>query len=256
MKRVVHLSDLHFGHTDKAVVEALAQDIILQRPDLVVVSGDLTQRARSWQFAEAKAFLARLPAPCLVVPGNHDLAPLYNPIKRLLAPRDKFHLHLPDHGPWPVWEEEELVAVGLDSTRSLRWKSGKLRSSHLVRVEQVLARAPLESCKLAFLHHPPRSAGSGHPFDELARRGIDLVLSGHVHHAHVEIIVETGGGTSILVQSSTACSTRLREDANGYSLIAIAMPALEVEVRGWDGEGFHAVSRHAFVKAKGRWTAS
>lgn len=253
MRILAHLSDLHFGRTDNRVVDALLADLTRQRPDLVIVSGDLTQRARSHEFAAARDFLDRLPAPALVVPGNHDLAPLYNPLNRLFKPRAKFEKHLPGHQSWPVWRDDEVVAMGLDSTRHLRWKSGKLRSSHLDHVDNVVAASPAHACKVAFLHHPPATALSGHPFEALAERDIDLVLTGHVHKAHVELITGSRHGSCILVQASTACSTRLREDANGYGLIHVDLPGAVVEVRGWSGQAFHTIQRHAFHKTGKLW---
>ncbi|MGE5477970.1 MAG: metallophosphoesterase family protein [Bacteroidales bacterium] len=253
MSVIAHLSDLHFGRTDAAVVEALLADLSQQRPDVVVISGDLTQRARTHQFAEARAFLDRLPAPAVVVPGNHDLAPMYRPLSRLFRPRAKFERHLPGHAETSVWRDRELVVVGLDSTRHLRWKSGKLRSGHLERVDTVLAGAPDTACKVAFLHHPPATALSGHSFDSLADLGVDLVLTGHVHRAHLELIEGGNHGTCVLVQASTACSTRLREDANGYGIIRVTMPEMAVELRGWSGERFHAVRHQRFLKQDGHW---
>lgn len=253
MPVLAHLSDLHFGRTDAMVVEALLADLARHRPDLVIISGDLTQRARAHQFAEARAFLDRLPAPALVVPGNHDLAPLYRPLNRLFRPRARFEHHLPGHADTPIWRDENLVVVGLDSTRHLRWKSGKLRSGHLERIDEAVAGAPKGACKVAFLHHPPATALSGHPFEALADRGIDLVLTGHVHRAHLELIVGHHTGTCVLVQASTACSTRLREDANGYGLIHVDMPELTVEVRGWSGERFHALRSQRYRKQDGHW---
>lgn len=251
MRTVAHLSDLHFGRTDARVVEALMADLHHHRPDLIVISGDLTQRARSHQFAEAKAFLNRLPAPSLIVPGNHDLAPLYRPLSRLFKPRERFHSLI--HQPWPVWSDDELVAIGLDSTRSLRWTSGKLRAAHLDHVQKVGEAAAATACRVAFLHHPPHTALSGHPFEALAERGVDVVLTGHVHKAHVEVIVGDGPSSCLLVQASTACSTRLREDANGYGLIRVDMPEVEVSVQGWSGEAFHTVRRSLFTKTAGVW---
>jgi 3',5'-cyclic AMP phosphodiesterase CpdA len=253
MRLIAHLSDLHFGRTDAKVVEALLADLEAHRPDLVIVSGDLTQRAKSHQFAEARAFLDQVKAPALVVPGNHDLAPLYRPLNRLFRPRDKFSTHLPDHHDRTFWQDDHLVVAGLDSTRHLRWKSGKLRTSHLDHLDTVMADVPAHLCKVAFLHHPPSTAPSGHSFDNLVVRGIDLILAGHVHHAHVALLNAGHHRSAVLVQASTACSTRLREDANGYALIRVAMPALSVEVRGWSGTAFHTVHRHGFHKISGLW---
>lgn len=251
--RVAHLSDLHFGRTDHKVVEALLRDLEHQKPDLVIVSGDLTQRARSGQFAEARAFLSHCPAPALVVPGNHDLEPLFRPWKRLFRPRGKFHKHMPGHEALPVWRDDRLVAVGLDSTRSRRWKSGALKDAHLDHLETTLDDAPAGARRLVFLHHPPSTASGGHPYESLVEHGIDAVLAGHVHHAHVELISGECGRSLVLVQASTACSTRLRGDCNGWCLLHYAEDHLEVTVRGWTGELFHPVRRHWFEKREGVW---
>ena len=93
MRTIVHLSDLHFGKVDLAVLTPLAEAVGALAPDVVVVSGDLTQRARTAQFLEAKAFLARLPLPQVVVPGNHDV-PLHNIVHRLVRPLEKFQRYI------------------------------------------------------------------------------------------------------------------------------------------------------------------
>lgn len=253
MKTIAHLSDLHFGRTEDKVVAALLADLERHRPDLVIISGDLTQRARSHQFAEARAFLSHIPAPALVVPGNHDLYPLYRPLARIFRPRNKFHRNLPGHDTHPVWSDESLVAVGLDSTRSLRWKSGSLKESHLDHLELTLANAPTAATRVVFMHHPPSTTWGGHPYEVLVDHGVDLVLTGHVHHAHVELINSDHGGSLVLVQATTACSTRLREDSNGYCLVRLDGDHMEVGVQGWSGEVFHTIRHHWFEKKAGCW---
>src|SRR3982750_1516324 len=89
MRRLAHLSDLHFGRVDPAAVEGLVRSLEDARPDLIVVSGDFTQSARSEEFRAARAFLDRLPAPTFAVPGNHDL-PQWNPVERLVRPYDRY----------------------------------------------------------------------------------------------------------------------------------------------------------------------
>ena len=86
MKTLAHISDLHFGRTDPERVKGLEDELARARPDLVVVSGDLVQRARVSHFIAARAFLDRLPFPYLVIPGNHDI-PVFNPLKRFLDQR-------------------------------------------------------------------------------------------------------------------------------------------------------------------------
>src|SRR5438876_4044918 len=93
MRTVIHLSDLHFGRVDPSLVEPLVAAIAEARPDLVVVSGDLTQRAKTAEFEQAARFLGRLPTPQIVVPGNHDV-PLYNVVARMFRPLDKFRAHI------------------------------------------------------------------------------------------------------------------------------------------------------------------
>jgi 3',5'-cyclic AMP phosphodiesterase CpdA len=256
MKLVAHLSDLHFGRTDAQVVDGLIADLERHHPDLAIISGDLTQRARPAQFAEARAFLDRLPCPAVLVPGNHDLAPLYRPLSRLFSPRARLQHHLPGHHAWPVWQDEEMVAIGLDSTRHLRWTSGKLRGRHLDHVAQVVAAAAPAACKIAFLHHPETHSPSGHPFEALAQREIDLILTGHAHHAHVDLVTGRDQSTSIVVQATTACSTRLRTDANGYALIRIDMPRIDVTLQGWSGAAFHPIGRQSFEKRGRTWKKS
>lgn len=253
MRLVAHLSDLHFGRADPALAAALLADLAQQAPDLVAISGDLTQRARSRQFAEARAFLDRIAAPLVVVPGNHDIAPLYRPFDRLLRPRAKFRRLLP-HRDFPsAWRGADLVAVGLDSTRPLRWKSGALTDAHLDRLETLLAGAPAEATRLVVLHHPPADAGGGHPFEVLLGHGIDLVLTGHAHRARVDLVGAGAAGALVLVQAGTACSTRQRGEPNGYCLIRLEPRQIEVTVREWNGERFRSYRPQRFRKQAAGW---
>ncbi|EPY01915.1 metallophosphoesterase family protein [Magnetospirillum fulvum] len=253
MRTVAHLSDLHFGRTDPRLVAALLADLDRTRPDLVAISGDLTQRARSYQFAEARAFLDRLTPPVVLVPGNHDLSPLYRPLNRLLRPRDKFNRHLPRHVFPSVWRDPALIVIGLDSTRPLRWKSGALTDHHLNQLDRTLADAPADAARMVFLHHPPDDANGGHPYEALIAHGIDVVLTGHAHHARVEPIIAATGGSMVLVQASTACSTRLRGESNGYCLVRLDTHLIEVTVQGWTGDLFHPIRHHRFVKQGTEW---
>jgi len=253
MRTVAHLSDLHFGRADPRLVAELLADLDRTHPDLVAISGDLTQRARSYQFAEARAFLDRLTPPVVLVPGNHDLSPLYRPLNRLLRPRDKFNKHLPRQTFPSVWRDSALIAVGLDSTRPLRWKSGALTDTHLDQLTILLSNAAPDAARMVFLHHPPADASAGHPYEALIAHGIDVVLTGHAHHARVEPIIAPTGGSLILVQASTACSTRLRGESNGYCLVRLDNHQIEVTVQGWTGDHFHPIRHHRFTKQGADW---
>src|SRR3954454_11057083 len=117
MRRLAHLSDLHFGRVDPAAVEGLLRSLEAARPDLIIVSGDFTQSARTGEFIAARAFLDRLPTPTFAVPGNHDL-PQWNPVERLLRPYDRYRRFTVEELE-PVWSDAELGIVGVKSRRRL-----------------------------------------------------------------------------------------------------------------------------------------
>ena len=107
MRTVVHLSDLHFGRVDPGMIEPLVTTVKALQPDLVAISGDLTQRAREREFREARTFLARLPSPQIVVPGNHDL-PLHNVFKRFVDPLRLYRRCITDNLE-PFYADEEIA---------------------------------------------------------------------------------------------------------------------------------------------------
>ena len=136
MRTLVHLSDLHFGRIDESLLDPLVASVEEARPDVVVVSGDLTQRARSSQFSAAAAFLARLPSPRIVVPGNHDV-PLYNVFDRFVRPLDKFRRYIePDLS--PEYIDAEIAVLGVNTARSLVVKNGRINEEQVAAVRAVL----------------------------------------------------------------------------------------------------------------------
>src|SRR5258706_6555940 len=132
VRTIVHLSDLHFDRVDPAVVDALARFVPAIAPDVIAVSGDLTQRARTHQFAQARAFLDSLPGPRLVVPGNHDV-PLYNVIARFVNPLGRYRRYITDDLQ-PHHADEEMLLLGANTTRSLTRAGGRLRPEDLRRI--------------------------------------------------------------------------------------------------------------------------
>src|SRR5205823_6136985 len=115
MRTFAHISDLHFGRHDENVVEDLLASLDHHHPDLVVVSGDFTQRARRSEFALASSFLARIAAPKLIVPGNHDV-PLYDIVSRFLTPLSKYHRYVASAGvPGSAFADDEIAILGVNS---------------------------------------------------------------------------------------------------------------------------------------------
>src|ERR1700736_241441 len=107
MRTIVHLSDIHFGRTDHATIAPLIEAVTGMRPDLVAVSGDLTQRARTVEFRDARAFLDTLPKPLIVVPGNHDV-PLHNLYARFVQKLEKYQRFI-SRDLEPSYVDEEIA---------------------------------------------------------------------------------------------------------------------------------------------------
>jgi len=262
---LAHISDLHFGTEDPAVAEALVADLTATPPALVVVSGDLTQRARRGQFAAARAYLARLPSPQIVVPGNHDV-PLYDVLRRFLSPLGRYRHYVSDDVD-PVFENDELFVAALNTARSLTWKNGRISCAQIDHLRRALARAG-ERLKVVVTHHPflppPQSADAGidlvgrahEALEVLDEFKVDLLLAGHLHHGYAGDIRAHYPSTRhsiIAAQAGTAISRRLRHEPNAYNRIALARPHLAIEVRTWNGAGFVPTTRSGYAWRDGLW---
>ena len=101
------------------------------KPDLVVVSGDLTQRARIEQFKEARRFLDSLPSPQIVVPGNHDV-PLYDVLSRFARPLARYRRYITEDLE-PFYADDEIAVLGLNTARSLTIKGGRINEAQFAR---------------------------------------------------------------------------------------------------------------------------
>ncbi len=252
VRTIAHLSDIHFDLVDPVVVEALVRELSDRKPDLLIVSGDLTQRARVGQFRRARAFLDRLPWPQLVLAGNHDV-PLFNVVRRLLSPMGRFQrLVTPDL--MPVYQDAELLVIGLNTAGrgSLRpsgfWKDGSVDPRQLEQAMRRLREAPREVAKILVTHHPFVSHDDKHGDDTvrnadtvlkaIAGCGVSLLLAGHLHHAHH---AEVAGG-AISLQAGTACSIRRRQQPNNYNWITVGPEGIDVDIRAY-GNGTFAVEQ-------------
>ena len=253
MRTLVHLSDLHFGRIDPAVLEPLARAVAEARPDVVVVSGDLTQRARRAQFRAAADYLARLPHPQIVVPGNHDV-PLYDVARRFLAPLARFHRYLHDE-PFPAHVDDTFAVVGVNTARSLVFKGGRINRGQVDALARRFDALPAERVRVVVSHHPFEEGPHATERDRVGRADmalrafadcrVDLFLSGHLHRSHAartERLLE-GGYTGLVVHAGTASSTRGRGETNAFNVLRS------------DGRWLELVTR-AFDPALGAFTAS
>lgn len=245
MRTIVHLSDLHFGRVDQTVVEPLIERISTIKPDLVAVSGDLTQRARSHQFQEARAFLDRLPKPLIVVPGNHDV-PLHNVLARFFEPLTKYGRYITSDL-WPSYADEEIAVLGVNTARSLTIKGGRINETQVARMRESFCDLDPRLVKILVTHHP-FDLPEGHDESQLVGRarmamealascGADVFLAGHLHVSHTSHSAkryQIKGHSALVIQAGTATSTRGRGEANSFNVIRTDRPRITVERLEWN----------------------
>ncbi len=222
MSVILQISDTHFGTEQTVVVDALRTLARQVEPDLIVLSGDVTQRARPDEFAAAADFVASLPpVPKLIVPGNHDI-PLFNLFDRLLDPFQAFRRCF-----GPVLEESrslpDVFVTGVNSVRSWRHKDGSLLPDQIEAVAARLRRAGPAPMRIVVVHHPLDVHDAGDLGDIVggapeavrawARAGADLILSGHVHVPLCRPLAVRYGpdaGACWVGVAGTATSSRMR----------------------------------------------
>ncbi len=269
MRTIAHLSDLHFGRVDPEVLEALVADLVTVAPSLVVISGDLVQRARRRHFRAARAFLERLPASWLVVPGNHDI-PAYNLLARFTMPfRNYRHYITADLNPFVC--DDEIAVLGINTARPLifNFAHGRISRQQIASIEAVFGSVAPSVFKVLVTHHPflpPPDKPGGKVLLGRARLalpaleacGVDLLLAGHFHRGYAGDLTEHHShlDRSILVaHAATATSTRLRDEPNGYNLITVAPPVVTFEERVWTGQRFAGSERSAYSRTPWGWQA-
>ena len=232
------------------------------RPDLVVVSGDLTQRAKPLQFQEARALVERIVVPTLVVPGNHDV-PLYRVWERLFSPYGAYRSHFSTETE-PIYRDDQMLVVGVNSAHGLTFTQGRIRKSRLERLERQFAEEPQGVLKVAVIHHllvPPPGFGhqdiltnAGRTVEVLTRCGVELVLSGHYHQAFVassEEFYPAGRPDLWVLASGTSSSSRGRAAERGKnSCFSIDVEPGKIVVTHWrwvdERGGFRPRAIHRF----------
>jgi 3',5'-cyclic AMP phosphodiesterase CpdA len=235
---IAHVSDLHLGAHDPDAVATLAADVGAVRPTLTVVTGDCTMRARVAQFRAARDLLDRLPAPQLVVMGNHDV-PLISPA-RVVAPYARFRRWISADLD-PVLRLDGVVVLGLQTTPRWRWKSGRVSRRQADAVRTVLGAAPAAAVRVLVLHHPPRATGLARLVGRkrltraLAAARVDLVLAGHTHVPESSRVAPSG---LVEVVAGTATSRRTRGTGRSWSVIRVDAEAIAVEERRQTATGW------------------
>lgn len=266
MRTLIHLSDLHFGAADPAIIAPLLDFIRVTKPDLVAVSGDLTQRARVEQFIEARKFLDAIPCPKIVVPGNHDV-PFYNVFARLFRTLDRYRRYI-SRDLEPFYVDDEIAVAGMNTTRALTGKNGRINLVHCEKLRARFATVPPTDVKVVVTHHPldvPPGVERGRvvfrarmAMKILARVRVDMLLGGHFHFAgttHTTARYKIGNYTGLIVASGTTTSTRERGQPNSLNVIQIDAPFITIAQYHWNlaREAFDLFSTERFARTENGW---
>ncbi len=269
MAKIVQLSDLHFGAHDPQIVAAVEREVDATAPDLVIISGDFTQRARTEQFQDAGRFLARLRDAgheVLAVPGNHDV-PLYDVLRRFLSPLGRYKRYIDDT--LCPWHQLPGVSVlGLNTARSLTFSDGRINREQIDFVRKHFSETPQSDLRLLVTHHPlfalpvddrgvlGKAVGRQElALDAIQDLGIDLLLAGHNHRAsthHASELVTRAGG-ALVVQAGTATSIRLREEEQSFNILEVAPHEVTLGLKRWTGARFEGAEPSRYRQSDGAW---
>lgn len=264
MKRIVHLSDLHFGRDRPELLEPLVGAVNAAAPDLVAISGDLTQRALTREFRAARALLDRLDAPWLSVPGNHDIS-LHNPLHRLIVPWKRYRAIIAEDLE-PVHMDPEMTVLGVNTVNRFAHQSGRFTPGMLERIDTMLGPDP-ERVRVIVAHHPlEHGAGTAKrpmrgrraALEGLAEAHVDVVLSGHLHSWMAQPFARQDGRRNFLqVHAGTGLSTRLRGEENDFNQLDLAPGEITVTRHATPAgsASFIAAQRRRFVLGAGGWEA-
>ena len=267
---LLQISDVHFGpYYVPRVGEALLRAVQELESDVLIVSGDFTQRAKREQFAQARAFLDQLPdLPTVVVPGNHDV-PLYRVFERLFNPYGLYQEYISQHLDM-VLRTEEAVIVALNSTKPLRAiVNGRIARWQLEFCEDAFRDAPPDALRIVVAHHhfapaPDYEGGQVMPrakraIDCFTDLKVDMIMGGHLHRAYIGNSLDVYPGEDrdhgiIIVQSGTSTSRRGRAretEKNSFNHIRVSEGVVRITHYMYfaDLDGFAPVSRHLFPRA-------
>ena len=270
LRTIAHISDVHFGREDPAIVAALQDAVQAAEPDIIVVSGDLTQRARRKQFRAARAFLDELPhVPQIVIPGNHDIS-LTSLSDRAFRPFKRFKSFITADLE-PYFEDEELAISGINTVRKSTVNNGRIKARQVKIACGQLNGAGEHRARIVVTHHPMDIKLEDHrrlvsrskaAMKQFVGCGVDLFLSGHLHTGST-IATSTRykikGYSAVVVQAGTAVSTRLRRgEPNAWNIVRIdgvgaASGSIEIQPMRWDKTKFKPMGMERYIKREGGW---
>lgn len=269
MLNILHLSDLHFGEPYLPQVgEAVLRAAHTMMPDLLIISGDITQRAKRQEFAAARVYLDRLPAiPRLVVPGNHDV-PLYRIWERLWCPYRLYQQYIaPERN--TVVRRDDAIVVGLDTSNPYgAITNGRLRTTQLDLCAEAFTHVPADAYRIVVFHHHLAPAPDYDKVEMMPRAKqvlealtalkVDLIMAGHLHRAYIANSLDLYAGADrqhgmIIAQCGTTTSRRGRareREKNSFNWIQLTAQSMRIihYMYFTEQDGFAAISQHEFAR--------
>ncbi|KTC77961.1 metallophosphoesterase family protein [Legionella brunensis] len=224
--KIAHISDLHFGMHLPAVLDAFIESIHKIEPEIVIISGDVTQRAKNYQFELLCSFLGQVPGTILVVPGNHDV-PFYNFWARLIHPFKTYNNYIGKHFKTEFCNDE-IAILGVNSVNPLKGIKGKLTNSVLDKINSFFVEKKKNSNILFFHHNFDHIEGLHKPLENesqflsyLRQSNIDVVCTGHLHYANVGLIRKNTNRVCLVLHAGSLLCSRKKDNMNSYFSIDI-----------------------------------
>ncbi|KTD62292.1 metallophosphoesterase family protein [Legionella shakespearei] len=221
---IVHISDLHFGMNDPAIIAAFLQDLESLKPELMIISGDLTQRARTHEFEQLSTFLQGFTVPLLIVPGNHDI-PLYNPVSRFIEPFKQYKNYVSPKLD-ATYADERVNILGINSATPYKIKDGTLRKKDLKRINSHFSATKGQLNILFFHHNLKYFSGMHQPLDNakeflyyLKDSPIHIVCTGHLHYGNLTLITKNNGKQCALLHAGSTFCPRTKDGKNSFYVI-------------------------------------
>jgi 3',5'-cyclic AMP phosphodiesterase CpdA len=262
MRTVVHLSDLHFGRNDENVVKAIIKTVKKISPDVLIVSGDLTQRAKKEEFKKAKDFLNCFNIKKIVIPGNHDIS-LYNPVKRLLYPFHDYKKYISKNLE-PIYCDKEVSIIGLNTARRNKITRGKITSEQAALISNFFKNAG-KAVRIVVAHHPfdlpdtyshrKMVIGAKKVIHDLVAAEVDLILGGHMHITHTRSIADRyqiAGKAGLVIQASTV-SKRSRGEKPTFNLIKIKPKNISILKYVFENNEFQIAAEEVYRLEESSW---
>jgi 3',5'-cyclic AMP phosphodiesterase CpdA len=265
MRILVQISDLHFGTEIPAVVDALVEDIHTVKPNMIVVSGDVTQRSRADEFQRATEMLRNFSGiPVIAIPGNHDI-PFANLFRRFVSPFAYFSRFM-GTSLTSTFFDEEIAVVGINTANQLQWKNGTFKQEDVLELRRQFIGHDAIPWKIVAVHHPielfARTTedkilseivlrGGQRALEILQECGVSIIVAGHLHQSHIEELhasIHSLKSPMLMLQAGTAVSSRVRREGNSYNVLTLDGGTCHISIRVFNGKAFKEQRNYTFVR--------